>query len=451
MLVNLFQEFKNFKIIIIKTKFVSADEAIKVVKSGNNVYVHANCSFPESLINSLCRRYQELRNVNIIQLMSFLEASYVKPEMEGHFRLISLFTGANVRKAVNEGRADFIPVFLSEIPYLFKNGNIPIDVCLLHLSPPDEHGFCSFGISNECSKTAAENSRIIIAQINPNMPRVLGDNFINMDKIDFAVECSDPIPEFKNQKVFSADEISAYEKIGQNISSLIENGSTLQLGIGIIPDTVLKFLQDKKDLGIHTEMFSDNLIDLVESGVINGERKTLLPGKIVSTFILGSNKVFDYLDDNPEFEFRPTIFVNDPFVIARNDNMVSINSALEVDLTGQICADSIGAKNYSGFGGQLDFIRGASRSKNGKPIIAFTSTAKCGELSRISSFLKQGAGVTTTRADVHYIITEFGIADLHGKTIRERAESLINIAHPDFREGLEKYAYEVNFLKRKFH
>ncbi|HQY52304.1 MAG TPA: acetyl-CoA hydrolase/transferase C-terminal domain-containing protein [Ignavibacteria bacterium] len=431
-----------------KTQFVSADDAVKCIKSGDNVYVHANCSFPLTLINSLCSRYEELKNVNIIQLMSFLDAPYVRPEMEGHFNLISLFTGANVRKAVHEGRADFIPVFLSEIPILLKNKKLPVDVCLLHLSPPDTHGFCSLGVSNECTKTAAENSRIIIAQINPKMPRVLGDNFIHIDKIDFAVEVNDEIPEFINQKIAQGEELKAYEKIGQNIASLIDNGSTLQMGIGIIPDMVLQFLNDKKDLGVHTEMFSDNLINLIESGVINGERKTLLPGKVVSTFILGSKKVFDYIDDNPVFEFRPTIFVNDPFVIARNDKMISINSALEVDLTGQVCADSIGHKNYSGFGGQLDFIRGASRSEGGIPIIAFTSTAKGGTLSRISPFLKQGAGVTTTRADVHYIITEYGIADIYGKTVRERARSLIEIAHPDFREELEKYAYEVNFLRK---
>lgn len=431
-----------------KTQYVTAEEAVKCIKSGDNVYVHANCSFPLALINSLCERYKELNNVNIIQLMTFLEAPYVKPEMEGHFNLVSLFTGANVRKAVNEGRADFMPVFLSEIPLLLMNKKLPVDVCLLHLSPPDDHGFCSFGISNECSKTAAENSKIIIAQINPNMPRVLGNNFIHIDKIDYAVDINTEIPEFTNQKLAQGEELKAYEKIGQNIASLIENGSTLQMGIGIIPDMVLQFLNDKKDLGVHTEMFSDNLIDLIESGVINGERKTLLPGKVVSSFILGSKKVFEYMDDNPVFEFRPTLFVNDPFVIARNDKMVSINSALEVDLTGQVCADSIGAKNYSGFGGQLDFIRGASRSEDGKPIIAFTSTAKGGKLSRISPFLKQGAGVTTTRADVHYVITEYGIADIYGKTLRQRAQSLIEIAHPDFREELEKYAYEVNFLRK---
>ncbi|MDQ3022340.1 MAG: 4-hydroxybutyrate CoA-transferase [Bacteroidota bacterium] len=424
------------------TKFVSAGDAVNIVKSGDNLYVHANCSYPKTIMDSLCKRYKELNNVRIFKLMTFLEAPYVAPEMENHFQLCSLFTGGNVRKSVNDGKSDFIPVFLSEIPLLIESKRLPVDVCILHLSPPDDHGYCSFGVSNDCAKTASENSKIIIAQINPRMPRVLGDNFIHIDKIDYVIEIDEDIPEFNHLKS-AEDEIKVYEKIGENIASLIEDGATLQMGIGLIPDVVLQFLKDKKDLGVHTEMFSDSLIDLIDSGVITGEKKTLLPGKVVSTFVLGSKKCFDYLDDNPVFEFRPTKFVNDPFIISRNDNMISINSALEVDITGQVCADSIGTKNYSGFGGQLDFIRGTTRSKNGKPIIAFTSTAKKGTISRIVTFLKQGAGVTTTRADVHYIITEFGIADLYGKTIRERVKSLIEIAHPNFREELEKYAFEV--------
>jgi acetyl-CoA hydrolase len=431
-----------------KTRFVSADDAVKIVESGQSLYVHANCSYPKILMDALCKRYLELKDVKIIKLISFLDAPYSAPEMEGHFHVVSLFTGANVRQAVNEGRADFIPVFLSEIPILIEQHRLPIDICFLHLSPPDEHGYCSFGISNECSKTASENAKIIVAQINKQMPRVLGDNFIHIDKIDYAVEIDEPIPEFFNAKVVEGEEKIIYEKIGKNIADLIEDGSTLQMGIGIIPDIVLQFLTDKKDLGVHTEMFSDHLIDLIDSGVINGEKKTLLPGKVVSSFILGSKKVFDYMDDNPVFEFRPSLFVNDPFTISRNDKMVSINSALEVDITGQICADSIGPRNYSGFGGQLDFIRGAARSEKGKPIMAFTSTAKGGTVSRIAPYLKQGAGVTTTRGDVHYIITEYGVAEMFGKSIRERAKSLIEIAHPDFREELERYAYEVKFFRK---
>lgn len=431
-----------------KTRFVSADDAVKIVESGQSLYVHANCSYPKILMDALCKRYLELKDVKIIKLISFLDAPYSAPEMEGHFHVVSLFTGANVRQAVNEGRADFIPVFLSEIPILIEQHRLPIDICFLHLSPPDEHGYCSFGISNECSKTASEHAKIIVAQINKQMPRVLGDNFIHIDKIDYAVEIDEPIPEFFNAKVVEGEEKIIYEKIGKNIADLIEDGSTLQMGIGIIPDIVLQFLTDKKDLGVHTEMFSDHLIDLIDSGVINGEKKTLLPGKVVSSFILGSKKVFDYMDDNPVFEFRPSLFVNDPFTISRNDKMVSINSALEVDITGQICADSIGPRNYSGFGGQLDFIRGAARSEKGKPIMAFTSTAKGGTVSRIAPYLKQGAGVTTTRGDVHYIITEYGVAEMFGKSIRERAKSLIEIAHPDFREELERYAYEVKFFRK---
>ncbi len=429
-----------------KTKFVTSDEAAKVIKSGDSIYVHANCSFPKTLIDAMCKRYKELKDVKILQLMSFLNAPFVQPEMEGHFHLVSLFTGPNIRKAVNEGRADFVPVFLSEIPWLIQRKKLPVDVTLLHVSPPDEHGYCSYGISNECSKTSAENSKTIIAQINPRMPRVLGDNFIHIDKIDYAVEINEPIPEFVSTND-AGEDIHIYERIGQYIADMIEDGSTLQMGIGLIPDTVLKFLHDKKNLGIHTEMFSDNLIDLIDAGVVNGEKKTLLPGKVVASFILGSQKVFDYMDDNPVFEFRTTMFVNDPFTIARNDKMISINSALEVDLTGQVCADSIGPRNYSGFGGQVDFIRGASRSEGGKPIIAFTSTAKSGTLSRIVPFLKQGAGVTTSRGDVHYVVTEYGVADLYGKPVSERVRSLIKIAHPNFRDELERYAKEVKYIR----
>ncbi len=293
-----------------KTKFVSVEEAVKVIKSGDSIYVHANCSFPKTLIDSMCKRYTELKNVKILQLMSFLNAPFVLPEMEGHFHLVSLFTGPNIRKAVNEGKADFIPVFLSEIPWLIQSKKLPVDVTLLHLSPPDEHGYCSYGISNECSKTAAENSKTIIAQINPRMPRVLGDNFIHIDKIDYAVEINEPVPEFLSSKD-AGEDLHIYERIGQHIAGMIEDGATLQMGIGLIPDTVLKFLHDKKDLGIHTEMFSDNLIDLIDAGVVTGEKKTLLPGKVVASFILGSQNVFDYMNDNPVFEFRSSMFVND--------------------------------------------------------------------------------------------------------------------------------------------
>jgi 4-hydroxybutyrate CoA-transferase len=432
---------------ISKSKIVSAEEAVSVIKSGDRLYVHANCSYPALLMNKICERKSELRDVKIFHLMTFDEAPYLAEGMEEHFHLTSLFTGRNVRKHVNEGRADFIPVFLSEIPYLIEKKILPIDITILHLSPPDEHGYCSFGLSNECSKTAAENSKLIIAQINPNMPRALGDNFIHIDRIDYVVEVNEPVSEFiSNDKNITDEELDVYRKIGMNITGMINDGDTLQMGIGLIPDLVLQSLKDKKDLGIHTEMFSDNLIDLIDEGIVNGEKKTFLPGKVVTSFVLGSKKSFDYINNNPVFEFRPTKFVNDPFHISRNDNMVSINSAIEIDLTGQVCADSIGCRNYSGLGGQLDFVRGASRSRNGRSFIAMPSTAKKNSISKIKLFLNPGAGVTTTRGDIHYAVTEYGIADLKGKSIRERVKSLISIAHPNFREDLERQAKEAKYL-----
>lgn len=428
-------------------KIVSSDEALKAVNSGDNVFIHSNCAYPEILVESMCSRADELENVTVSHLMTFKRAGYVDVGMEKCFTHNSLFTGSNVRTAINEGRADFTPVFLSEIPIMMEKGIIPVDVALLQLSPPDVHGFCSFGVSNECSKVAAECAKVVIAQINPNMPRVLGNNFINLNHIDYIVEADTPIAELPMvSKDLSDEEKSVYERIGANIASLIDDGSTLQMGIGVIPDAVLPYLIEKNDLGIHTEMFSDSLIDLIERGVVNGEKKTFLPGKVVSSFVLGSRVLFDYIDNNPLIEFRGSKEVNDPFNIARNDKMVSINSAIEIDLTGQVCADSIGSKIYSGFGGQVDFIRGASRSNGGKPIIAVPSTAKKGTISKIVPFLAPGAGVTTTKADVHYVITEHGIADLYGKTIRERVRALIAIAHPDFRDELERKAREIKYL-----
>ena len=428
-------------------KVVSPDIAVRVIKSGDRVWFHANSCFPELLVNALCDRYEELENVEIVHITTFHEAKYVEPQMHGHFLLNALFTSGNVRKAVNEGRADFTPVFLSEIGLLIETYRLPIDVCLLHLSPPDDHGYCSYGVSNECSKTAAEHAKIIIAQINHQMPRVLGDNFIHISKIDFIVETDHPLDEIPMvDKDLSEEDKKVYQKIGENIASLIDDNYTLQMGIGAIPDAVLPYLKQKKNLGIHTEMFSDGLIDLIELGVVNGEKKTFLPNKVVASFVIGTKKVFDYIDNNPLIEFRPSKFVNDPFNIARNDNMISINSALQVDFTGQVCADSIGPRNYSGFGGQVDFVRGAARSKDGKPIIAFPSTAKNGEISRVVSYLTTGAGVTTTRADVQYFITEYGIADVFGKTVRDRVQSMIKIAHPKFKEELEKKAREFKYL-----
>jgi acetyl-CoA hydrolase len=430
-----------------KAKLRTASEAVKIIQSEQRVYVHPGCAMPEILVQAMTERYQELENVEVIHLLTVGQTNYSLPEMEKHFRHNALFIGKNVRPAVNDGRADFTPVFLSEIPGLFYSGILPIDVALIHVSPPDEHGFCSFGVGVECTKPATEVTKIIIAQVNPQMPRSLGDSFIHVDKVKYFVEADVPLKELpQGGKEISDDEIEVYKKIGKNIADIIEDGATLQMGIGSIPDAVLSFLGNKKHLGIHTEMFSDGVVKLVEEGVITNEKKTLHPGKIISSFVLGTRPVFDFIDNNPIIEFHPSHYTNDPFIIAKNDNMIAINSALEVDLTGQVCADSIGRSFYSGFGGQVDFIRGATRSKGGKPIIALPSTAKKGKLTRIATNLAEGAGVTTSRGDVHYVVTEFGVADLYGKTVRQRAKSLIDIAHPDFREELERYATGQRFF-----
>lgn len=430
-----------------KSKVVSAEEAVKVIKSGDTVYLHANSAYPTVLVNAMCARYKELENVRVVHLTTFHKAPYIEPEMQGHFTHAALFVAGNVRKAVNEGRADFYPVFLSEIGYMMELGRLPIDVCMLHLSPPDEHGYCSFGVSNEVSKIAAENAKVVIAQINTKMPRVLGDNFIHISKIKYIVEIEEELLDVPMVDTnVTEEEQKIFQKIAEHISTLIEDESTLQMGIGAIPDAVLPFLREKKNLGVHTEMFSDGLIDLIESGVVNGEKKTFLPNKVVASFVIGTKKVFEYIDNNPLIEFRSSKFVNDPFNIARNDKMVSINSAIQVDLSGQVCSDSFGTRIYSGFGGQLDFIRGAMRSKGGKPILAFASTAKNETISKIVPILTPGSGVVTTRGDVQYIITEYGIADLYGKTLRERVKALINIAHPKFRDDLERKALEFKWL-----
>ncbi|HEY4490991.1 MAG TPA: acetyl-CoA hydrolase/transferase C-terminal domain-containing protein, partial [Acidobacteriota bacterium] len=379
--------------------------------------------------------------VRVIHLLTAGNADYVNPEMVVHFRHVAFFAGANVRQAINDGRADFIPIFLGEIEALIASRAIPIDVALIHLSPPDEHGFCSFGVGIDTSKTAAEHARTIIAQINPRMPRTLGDSFIHLNKIHRIVNVDDPILEQPQGRVSDTA-----NRIAKNVADLIEDGSTLQLGIGEIPDGVLCHLKHKRDLGVHTEMVSDGVVELIEEGVINNEKKTLHPGKIILGFVLGTRKLYDFIDNNPIFEFHPSQYTNDPFIISRNDKQVAINSAIEVDLTGQVCADSIGYNFYSGIGGQVDFIRGAARSRGGKPIIALPSTAKNGGVSRIVPHLKEGAGVVTSRGDVHYVVTEFGTAYLHGKTIRERCKALINIAHPDFREDLMRFAATNKWL-----
>jgi 4-hydroxybutyrate CoA-transferase len=422
-------------------KRCTAEAAVSVIRNGDCVYIHPGCAEPEQLVKAMVARAEELRMVKVIHILTRGVADYVRPEMAGSFRHVALFSGANVREAINEGRADFVPIFLSEIETLFCNGVLPIDVAMIHVSPPDEHGFCSFGVGVDTTKTAAECSRVVIAQVNPKMPRTLGDSFIHLNKIHHVVEVTDELPEFPMGEI---SDIAM--RIGRHIADLIEDGATLQLGIGEIPDAVLNYLTEKKHLGIHSEMVSDGVIDLIEKGIITNEKKTLHPGKILAGFVLGTKRLFDYVHNNPVFEFHPSQYVNDPFTISRNDRQVAINSAIEVDVTGQICADSIGYSFYSGIGGQVDFVRGSARSKGGKPIIALPSTAVNDRVSRIVSHLKEGAGVVTTRGDVHYVITEFGIADLHGKTVRERCQSLINIAHPKFREELEKNARERKLI-----
>jgi len=419
-----------------RRRVTTAEEAVKAVRSADHVWIHGGCNNPEELISALVARADELTNVEIVHILTFGRADYVDETYQKAFRHRALFVGHNVRRAVNEGRADFVPVYLSMIPRLLTERILPIDVALIHISPPDEHGFCSFGVGVECTKAAAEQARTVIALVNKQMPRALGDAFIHVSKLTHVVEVDRPILELPQ-----ATEIGEVAKaIGAHIADLIEDGSTLQMGIGEIPDAVLLFLKEKRHLGIHTEMFSDGVVELFESGVITNEAKTLHRGKIVASFVLGSKKTFDFLDNNPFCEFHPSDYVNDPFIIAQNDKMVAINSALSVDITGQVCADSIGRSIYSGFGGQVDFIRGAARSKGGRPIIALPSTAKGGTVSRIVDVLEAGSGVVTNRADVHYVVTEYGVAKLFGKSLRERAAELVAVAHPDFREELREAA-----------
>jgi acetyl-CoA hydrolase len=428
-----------------KSRVVTPQEAVKAVKSGNRVFLTGNVSVPQKVLAALVEYAPQLQNVEICQALTVGSADYVSPEMEGHLRVNSIFISANIRKAVHEGRADFTPVLLSEFPLLFKRGLLPLDIAMIHVSPPDEHGFCSLGVEVGLTKTPAESARIIIAEVNEQMPRTLGDSFIHVSRLNYIVPVNYPIVELP----MGAEGSEVVEKIAGYIAELIPDGATMQLGIGAIPDAVLKFLFNKKDLGIHTELFSDGVIDLVNAGVITNNQKTLHPGKIVAGFMIGTKRLYDWADDNPLIELHRTEYVNDPFVIAQNERMVAINSAIEVDLTGQVCADSIGPKLYSGVGGQLDFVYGASRSKGGVPVIALPSTNMMRDgtaLSKIAPLLKHGAGVVTSRNHVRYIVTEFGVADLYGKTIRQRATQLINIAHPDFREELRKQAQELHYI-----
>ena len=425
-------------------KIMTAERAVELVRSGDRLWSGEGNGTPVPLIQALLQRASELRNVEIVHMLSLGPADYTLPEYEGHFRHNGLFLGPNVRPAVAAGRADYTPIFLSEIERLFWSGQMPLDVAFIQTSPPDEYGYLSLGTSIDCTLSAAQCARLVIAEVNDQMPRTLGDTFLHVSKVAAVVETSRPLLELPS---VAADEVQ--HRIARNVAPLIPDGATLQLGIGGIPNAVLESLADHKDLGIHSEMCPDGVVPLMEAGVINGDRKSLHRGKAVAGFVLGTRRIFDFIHNNPVFEFHPTQYVNDPFVIAQNENMVAINSAIQVDLTGQVCADSIGSTPFSGFGGQLDFIRGAARSKGGKPIIALPSTARHGAVSRIVPVLDPGAGVVTSRGDVHYVVTEHGMAYLWGKTVRQRAEALIAVAHPKFRDELYDFAERAHYLVKR--
>jgi len=417
--------------------YTTADEALKIVKSNNRVYVQAAAAAPTVLTKALAKRASELRNVEVCHLHTEGEAAYANPELRDSFHVNSFFIGKNVRHTLKAGNGSYTPVFLSELPLLFDRNILNLDVALIHVSPPDKHGYCSLGVSVEATLSAINKAKHVIAQINPQMPRTHGDGIIHISKIDTLVEVDCPIYEHNNPPITEQE-----DKIGGYVAELIDDRSTLQMGIGSIPNAALTKLINHKDLGLHTEMFSDGVIELVEKGVITGKYKGVNPGRAMATFLVGSKKLYDFVDDNPFVEMRASNFVNDAARIKKNPKMVAINSAVEVDITGQVCADSIGFSMYSGVGGQMDFIRGASLSQGGKAIIALPSVTKNGA-SRIVPFLKQGAGVVTTRAHIHYIITEYGIAYLYGKTLRDRVKELVKITHPDHREFLEKSYFEA--------
>lgn len=417
--------------------YTSAEEALSVIQSGDRVFIQGSAQTPLYLLRELAKQSYRLRNVELVFITVQGDITVDRPEYEDIFHINCMFVSNSVRKAVNEGRADFIPVFLSDIPDLFKKGYMPIDVALVQVSPPDKHGYCSLGVSVDIARSAVNTAKYIIAQINPKVPRTHGDSLIHTDRFTSVVWAEEELPEVDYSINVGPEEM----RIGELIAGMIDDGSTLQMGVGTIPDAVLKSLTNHKNLGIHTEMFSDGIIDLVECDVINNSKKRIHPNKSVTGFALGSRKLYDYVDDNPAFVFLDIDYVNDPHVIRRNPKVVAINSAIEVDITGQVCADSIGTTQYSGIGGQMDFMRGAALSEGGKPIIALTSRTAKG-INRIVPFLKQGAGVVTTRGHIHYVVTEYGIAHLYGKNLRQRAKALIDIAHPDDREMLERACVE---------
>jgi len=420
----------------------SAKDAVAHVRPGQTVFIGTGCAQPQVLVEALTARSQELPDTEIVHLLTIGNAPYAHRELAQYFRVNSFFISENVRDIIQEGMGDYTPIFLSDIPNLFKSGQLPLDVALIHVTPPDSRGMCSLGISVDIVKSAAENAAMVIAQVNPRMPRTLGNSFIHVHDMDFLVPVDVPLLEVK-----PLEPTDITRGIGEFVAALVDDGSTIELGIGEIPQAVIEFLKGKNDLGIHTEMFTDAIIDMVESGIINGKMKTLDTNKIVASFCLGTKRLYDYIDNNPKFSFHPSEYVNDPFIISQQNKQVAINVALEVDLTGQVCADSLGTSFYSGIGGQVDFNRGAARSHGGKAIIALPSRARGGSVSRIVSQLSPGAGVVTTRGDVHYVVTEYGTAYLHGKSVQERAIALISIAHPDFREGLIKDAIRMKYIR----
>ena len=424
-----------------RQKLVTADQAVQHIQSGWRVFVGSGCAAPQELVAALCRNGDRLNDVELIQLLSYGSTEHLEDRFVGHFRHNSFFISENIRQAVCEGRADYTPIFLSEIPELIRHGQRGNQAVLLQVSLPDKHGCCSMGVSVDIQRAALDRAKLVIAEVNPHMPRTYGATDVHLSQIDYLVEVERPILELASPE---PDEVAL--QIGYHISRLVENGSCLQMGIGTIPGSVLQFLTDKRNLGVHTEMFSDTIIPLIENGNITNREKTILPGKTVTSFVTGTRRLYDFVDENIGVAFHPSDFVNDPRVIARNDRVVAINSALSVDLTGQICADSLGYKFYSGIGGQVDFIRGAAMSRGGKPIVALRSTARDGSISRIVHRLDDGAGVVTSRGDVHYVVTEYGIAYLHGKTIRERALALISIAHPDFRRELLEFVKQKHYV-----
>ncbi len=417
---------------------VTAEEAVAVIKSGDRVFIHSIAAAPQRLIAAMTARAPELRVVEVVSIHTEGPAPYAAPELSKSFRVNALFAGPNVREAVSEGRADYMPVFLSEIPQLFRSGVLPLDVVLIQVSPPDKHGCCSLGVSVDVTRAAVQVAKTVIAQVNPNMPRSHGDGIIHEEDVDFFVESSDPLPELPNRPL--TDQVRS---IGRHCAELVDDGACVQVGIGGIPQATVLALGDHQRLGIHTEMLTDGVVDLVERGVVTGEMKRIHPGKIVASFALGTRRLYDFIDDNPSVAMLDVAYTNDTAVIRRNPKVTAINGAIEVDLTGQVVSDSIGDRIHSGVGGQMDFIRGAALSEGGKPIIALKSTTTSGE-SRIVSYLKPGAGVVTTRAHVHFVVTEHGIADLWGKNLRQRAAALIAIAHPAHRDALAAEA------KRRF-